>query len=347
MVEDPDRHTRPMPPPDDADRPSPEPPKPLWPERPAPQDPRFATTTGPWPAPPPTPPRDQPPAPASGGPAPGAPDRGATQQWEQPPAPPAGGPASGGRAPGVPDRGATQQWDRPPPDGATSPLARYGEDRPAVDPWERTDWEDPDDAHPTTVIPPTVQPPGRWTGHAGVDPRHAAPANDWQDDEDPYHGRSWFTPVLIGVVGFVVLALVAGGIWLIYHNSNSTPAVVPSTTVTTTAPTAAPTTAAPTTAAPTSAAPSSAAPSDTGQAVAVIPHLHGDNLADATSQLQGLGFHVVTAQTDDTTVSPGDVSRTDPPEGSSVTVGSTITIYVANGPPTPTPTTPTPTASTM
>jgi len=54
--------------------------------------------------------------------------------------------------------------------------------------------------------------------------------------------------------------------------------------------------------------------------------------ADATAQLTALGFHVVPVPVDDPTVDPGSVSRTDPPEGTPTTAGSTITIFVARQP---------------
>lgn len=244
-----------------------------------------------------------------------------------------------------PDRAGRPADDREPPE-ATDPT------RPA-DPWVHnaetvmhqpvpgpdragdpgaTQVNRPVDA--TAVGGAPVDPP-HWVARANVDPqrpRSSLPPA-WEEDpareDDPYGGRSWFTPVIVAVVGLVLLFLVGIGIFLIYRNNAKAPPPQPSPTVASVAPT---TGAAPTSAAPTSAAPSSAAPTTAGPAIAVIPTLRGVAQQDATNQLKALGFNVNVLMIDDPTVLPGTVSHTDPAEGTPVTTGSTITIFVANQP---------------
>jgi len=67
-----------------------------------------------------------------------------------------------------------------------------------------------------------------WSARAAVRPgvRPLPQSLPWSDEEivaDPYDGRSWFTPIIIGTVTLILLAMLTGGLWLIYVNSRAKP----------------------------------------------------------------------------------------------------------------------------
>src|SRR4051812_33546832 len=74
----------------------------------------------------------------------------------------------------------------------------------------------------TTIRPPVDDAP-RWTARANVptpgDPALRQPApQEWvEEEEDPYHGRSWLTPVIVAMVALVLIAALSVGVWLIYR----------------------------------------------------------------------------------------------------------------------------------
>jgi hypothetical protein len=187
-----------------------------------------------------------------------------------------------------------------------------------------------------TAVGGTPVDPPHWVARANVNPQRPRSSlpQAWEEDpareDDPYGGRSWFTPVIVAVVGLVLLFAVGVGVFLIYRNSGKTAQPQPSSSVVSAAPTT--TGPAPTSAAPTSVAPSSAEPSTSGPAIAVIPTLRGATQQGATNQLKALGFTVNVIMIDDPTVAPGTVSHTDPAEGTPATTGSTITIFVSKRP---------------
>lgn len=177
----------------------------------------------------------------------------------------------------------------------------------------------------------------RWTARAGVpvpgDPalRQPAPA-EWVEEEDPYQGRSWLTPVIVGLVAVVLVAALSVGLWLIYRateNGQNAPAETPSAPATS----AAEAPPVPSSAPPaTSAAPSSAAPVTTRAAppaAVVIPPLRGDSLSEATVKLQVLGLNVRVERTADDSLPPGEVLSSRPGEGQTVAPGDTVTLVVA------------------
>lgn len=187
-----------------------------------------------------------------------------------------------------------------------------------------------------------------WTGRAAVRSPGPEPAryaeSDWSasgTDEEPA-GR-WWMPIVIGIVGLVLLALLGFGIYLIVQNSGAdvdTPKPTPAQTRTTT--TAAATE--PTTEAPPSTVPTTE-PTDTE---ATVPALRGMPLADAVAALQrsGLGYRVIQLPSD---AEPGTVIDCDPAEGQVVPPDSKVTLVVAaerTEGPTPTTTAPTGGAST-
>ncbi len=61
----------------------------------------------------------------------------------------------------------------------------------------------------------------------------------------------------------------------------------------------------------------------------IVPDFTGKNFREASDTLENLGFKVVVVPTEDSSVTVGQVIRTDPVANSTVSVGSTITIYYA------------------
>ncbi|MEU0553543.1 PASTA domain-containing protein [Dactylosporangium sp. NPDC006015] len=198
----------------------------------------------------------------------------------------------------------------------------------------------PDDSGATRIGGPLGSDESpRWSARANVpqpgDPslRPAAAPEEWIEEEDPYQGRSWFTPVIIGIVALVLVGALSFGLYLIYQatadgdNAPSdqlpVPTVAGSSVVP--SPTPQPTTAAPTSEAPT--ATTAAAPTSV-----TIPPLTGNTLAQATIKLQQLGLEVKVVRRADDSVQPGEVAGTDPGAGEIVAPGETITLFVATEP---------------
>lgn len=66
----------------------------------------------------------------------------------------------------------------------------------------------------------------------------------------------------------------------------------------------------------------------------IIPDVTGDTLQQAEAALQQLGLKVTESTEPSTNVASGLVAGTNPPIGSGVPPGSTVTILVSSGPPT-------------
>src|SRR4051812_41989452 len=91
-----------------------------------------------------------------------------------------------------------------------------------------------DDA--TRAMPP-VEPAEQWTARASVPPRGSGPIWPTEPEEpDPYGGRSWFTPVIVSVVAFLLIAAVGVGVYLIYRHGKSDVTPAPSASVPSSAP---------------------------------------------------------------------------------------------------------------
>ncbi|WP_432982735.1 PASTA domain-containing protein [Dactylosporangium sp. CA-233914] len=203
-----------------------------------------------------------------------------------------------------------------------------------------------------TGVQPPVEERERWSARAGVpapgDPGLRRPApQEWVDEEeDPYQGRSWFTPVIVGIVALVLVAALSFGLYLIYRateNGQNAPGGVEST-----AATASPLPPPASSEAPSSAAPSSEAPpssSAPAPAPVVIPPLRGDSLAEATVKLQVLGLNVKVERRADDSLPPGEVLASEPGEGETVDPGDTVTLIVAAAAPSTVPSSPGPSAS--
>jgi cell division septation protein DedD len=196
----------------------------------------------------------------------------------------------------------------------------------------------PDDSGATRIGGPLGHDePPRWSARANVprpgDPSLRQPTPEEWIEEDPYQGRSWFMPVIIGIVALVLIGALSFGLYLIYQatadGDNAPPDQVP-------VPTGVGTSAVPSpTPPPSSAAPSSAAPSESSVAPptsVTIPPLRGSTLAQATIKLQQLGLGVKVVRRADASVQPGEVAGSDPGEGEIVAPGETVTLYVATEP---------------
>jgi eukaryotic-like serine/threonine-protein kinase len=71
-----------------------------------------------------------------------------------------------------------------------------------------------------------------------------------------------------------------------------------------------------------------------GKPQVTIPPVVGEDPASAGQQLGALGLKVTTLNESSSTITQGNVTRTSPPAGTPVAVGSTVTVYVSTGPPT-------------
>ncbi|HEX8632315.1 MAG TPA: PASTA domain-containing protein [Catenuloplanes sp.] len=242
--------------------------------------------------------------------------------------------------PGVPgDSGATTAM---PPVDATAPL-HQGPAAGGTAPLPRPDG--------TGALPPAV-----WSGRAEVRPptapvvRTAGPvgweAAGWEADERP--GRTWWMPILLGLLALLLISLLGVGVWLITQSgSRSGAPVVPSPSAT---PSRKVASTAPTSAAPTTATPPAATTATPAAPDVVMPDLVGQSSQEARDALDDLNLtYRLRSQPSDQAA--GTVIETDPPAGRELPVGARVTLVIASPPrttaaaprPTVTPTSPTPT----
>jgi PASTA domain len=181
---------------------------------------------------------------------------------------------------------------------------------------------------------------GRWAARAGV-PRGDAEEEDWVPAEES--GGAWWLPLVFGIGGLILLALVGGGLWLAFQHSGNAPAPAVSASPT---PSAAPSSLPPSVPPSPSPVPS-LSPSP---ALVDLPDLRGVAVGDAQQVLATLGLNSTVRTQPDASRQPGIVIGTDPQPGQ-VPAGSTVTLTVAaapatSAPPSPTlPASPTPTPS--
>jgi hypothetical protein len=166
----------------------------------------------------------------------------------------------------------------------------------------------------------------RWSARANV-PSPAAAPPAWTEtvpEEDPYGGRSWFTPVIVGLVALVIASALAFGVWLIYRETSKGEGTVEPSASPSALPSASPSR--------TRSASPSPTPSASQVAEVTIPSLRNDTEQAATARLRQLGLTVVIQRRSDPTVEPGRVIDTNPGAGSSVPAGSTVTLIVSSAP---------------
>jgi hypothetical protein len=188
-------------------------------------------------------------------------------------------------------------------------------------------------------MPPIEDETARWSASAPVPPRGPAPSPVYDeeplyDEAGPRGERSWLTPVIVGVVAVVLLALLATGLWLIFNAeqqsgpgpSASPPAEPAPTTAAPVSSAARPTTAPPSTAPPTAAPPPSVPP----QGV-VVPRLIGLSEAEARQRLADAGLRADVVRQPVPGVAPGTVVLSQPVEGTQVEPNSVVRLVVAAG----------------
>jgi hypothetical protein len=251
--------------------------------------------------------------------------------------------AAGGGAAWASDR--TEQMPRTPGDPVAdrTQMIPPADDATRVAPPDRTAMLPPD-AGPTPsaagATAPDWQEPA-WAGRAEVPQVRPGTGGDFTRTDwapvEPEPRRVWWSPILIGFLVLLLLALLGAGIWLIVQSVGDDEDAVP--TVTASAPSA-PVTSALTTP-PTSAAPTTTAPTSVPaepEEVAV-PALKGLSSAEARQALDrvGLTYRLIFRPAD---AEPGTVIDSDPPEGREVPADTEVTLVIAaprTSAPTPSP----------
>ncbi|WP_433792848.1 PASTA domain-containing protein [Actinoplanes sp. CA-252034] len=193
-----------------------------------------------------------------------------------------------------------------------------------------SDERDPD---PTADRPESADRDGEvWTGRAGVRPYGAVPRDpydqegDWADPAQTEPSGRWWTPIAVGSISLVLLALLGFGIVVIMQSVGDeaeTPDVTPSVAqlpAGTDAGEATPTVASTTSAPPTT---------DAADQEVNVPALRGMPLADAQAALErtGLGWRVLRRESD---AEPDTVIDCDPAEGQQVPSDTRVTLIVAS-----------------
>ncbi|HET9518642.1 MAG TPA: PASTA domain-containing protein [Actinoplanes sp.] len=224
---------------------------------------------------------------------------------------PDGGPRSSGSVDDATKRIRVDRTAMMPPAGAPDPGRAEAAARAAAGPLA-PDWE-------TRSTP-------AWSGRAEVRPVRPGAGGDYSGTQwtampsEPR--RLWWSPILIGVLALLLVALLGTGIWLIYGSAgdDAVPvqpsAVAPATrVVTTAAPSVTRTTERPTTAPPTTAD-------------VVIPALKGLPAKQAQRALDrvGLAYRLKFLPSD---APPGTVVDSDPAEGREVPADTEVTLFLA------------------
>jgi hypothetical protein len=169
-----------------------------------------------------------------------------------------------------------------------------------------------------------------WTGRAGVRPSGAVPRDpydqegDWADPGQTEPAGHWWTPIAVGSVSLVLLALLGFGIMVIVQSSGDdteTPGDTP-----TAAQLPAETGAGVTTPA---VAATTLPTTDAADPEVNVPALRGMPLADAQAALErsGLGWRILRRESD---AEPDTVIDCDPAEGQQVPSDTRVTLIVAS-----------------
>lgn len=176
-----------------------------------------------------------------------------------------------------------------------------------------------------------------WTGRAGVRPYGAVPQDpydqggDWADLSQTEPSGHWWTPIVVGSVSLVLLALLGFGIMVIVQNSGEktgapgdppTAAQMPDENGGERTPPAVATTT-------TALSTTDAATTDAADPEVNVPALRGMPLTDAQAALQrsGLGWRILRRESD---AEPGTVIDCDPAEGQQVPSDTRVTLIVAS-----------------
>jgi hypothetical protein len=231
-----------------------------------------------------------------------------------------------------PRSGDAWVFDRPESPGETSLTERvpHGDDPTAVTPRATGPGS-------TSIMPPVggdaswsaAEAP--WSGRAEVRPPRPGEyaSADWATEPPSEPRGKWWMPIVIGIVGLVLLALLGWGIWLIARaqgKNDNTPAPTASVPVlapgATNKPTPPPTTAAPTTQQTTAPTPSEV----------TIPALRGLSQDEARQALNRRGLSSRLRFVSSTDAPPGTVIDSDPAEGQEVPPATVVTLVIAAEP---------------
>jgi hypothetical protein len=241
---------------------------------------------------------------------------------------------------------------------AGAPGGNHPDDGPrSGDAWvfDRTQQQPPieDDATVVSPGPPqrdatSIMPPARddwaanesgapWAGRAEVRPPRPTDytETDWTTTASPAEPRGkWWMPILVGIIGLILVALLGWGIWLIIQAQNKddqAPAPIPSAAAPATTPPATEPTTTPPTTKPTTTEPTKTA--------VTIPALRGLSQQDAIQALNRVGLSARLRYLASADASAGTVLDSDPEEGQEVPPDTVVTLIIAASP-TTAPTTP-------
>ena len=211
----------------------------------------------------------------------------------------------------------------------------------------------------TSIMPAAERDPGRagrddaagaWLGRAEVRPPRPGreddfATGDWDPSPPPREPRGkWWTPIVVGIVVLVLLALLGWGVWLIVQAGQKGDNGSPTPTGTTSAAAPEQTGATTTTTPPTTTTPATTEP--TGPTEVTIPALKGLSSAEARQALdrKGLAYRLRFVTSADAPA--GTVIDSDPAEGQQVPPDTTVTLIIASAPSSPaSPTTTAPTTT--
>ncbi|WP_067493969.1 PASTA domain-containing protein [Actinoplanes sp. TFC3] len=193
-----------------------------------------------------------------------------------------------------------------------------------------------------------------WAGRAGVrapGPQEDATGTDWAGVPPEEPRGKWWTPILVGIVALILLALLGWGIYLIVQSSDdgdsptgpgATPSQAPpAATATTPAPAETPPTTTPTTTTAATTKPTSSPPSSPSDVT--IPALRGLSLDEAKTALNRKNLNYRLRYVASTDAPPGTVIGSDPAEGQQVPDDTIVNLIIASE---PTATTTPPTSTT-
>lgn len=194
----------------------------------------------------------------------------------------------------------------------------------------------------TSILPPADDGrtgPGQapWAGRAEVRPPRPGlddyPDSGWAAEPESEPRGRWWMPILVGIVGLILVALLGWGIWLIIRaqDQNVTPTPVPTTSA------AAPPSTQPTTTATTEPPTTRPTTTEPTQTAVTIPALRGLSQQDAQRALSKRGLSSRLRFVVSTQAPPGTVIDSDPPEGQEVPPDTTVTLIIAATPPPSTP----------
>jgi hypothetical protein len=173
-----------------------------------------------------------------------------------------------------------------------------------------------------------------WSGRAEVRPPRPGDytsTDDWTNEQPAEPRGKWWMPIVVGIVGLLLVALLGWGIWLILqaqNNGDETPPPAPTPTAPVT-PTATQPTTQETTAAPTEPTTGEPSPIEV-----TIPALRGLPQSEAQRALSRRGLSARLRFVQSTEAAPGTVIDSDPAEGQKVPQDTVVTLVIASAPPT-------------